>query len=132
MAVSLAPLPANVPLAPLAGAVKVTDAPEITFPNPSVRTAAKAVAYDVPTLTVWPPPAVAVRPAAPAGVMAYVPDATESWDVLTLTEYEGLATVGFTAGATTVTAPAATGAGTERVTVSDTGPTGEVLVPFTE
>ena len=65
-------------------------------------------------------------------MMPYVPDATESWDVLTLTEYVALATVGFTAGAITLTAPAARGAGTERVTVSDTGPTGEVVVPFTE
>ena len=49
MAVSLAPVPANVPLAPLAGAAKVTGAPEIALPNASVRTARRAVAYEVPT-----------------------------------------------------------------------------------
>jgi hypothetical protein len=56
--------PANVPLAPLAGAVKVTVAPETAFPNASVTVAARLVAKAVWMAALCGVPAVAVIAAA--------------------------------------------------------------------
>jgi hypothetical protein len=59
----------NVALAPLLGALKVTDAPETGLPNASVTWATSALANAVLTVADWPPPETVVMLLAAAGVI---------------------------------------------------------------
>ena len=52
--------PAKVPLAPVVGAVKVIEIPEIGFPKASVTSASSAVGNVVPGVVVCPEPAKAM------------------------------------------------------------------------
>jgi hypothetical protein len=58
--VSVAEPPANVPLAPLAGALNVTFTPETGFPLASFTVAAKGLLKALLTRALWPPPEAAV------------------------------------------------------------------------
>jgi hypothetical protein len=58
--VATVPLPAKVPLAPVAGAVNVTLTPEIGLLFASVTVATNALRKAWPTCALWPPPDVAV------------------------------------------------------------------------
>jgi hypothetical protein len=67
VAVMLGGVTANVPLAPDAGAVNVTLAPEIRLPLASFTVATNGRLKAAPTSALWPPPEVAVIvPGAPA------------------------------------------------------------------
>src|SRR5579875_1580653 len=61
---AVVPPPANVPPGPAAGAVKVTCAPPTGSPEPSVTRACRADPNAVPTVVLWPPPALAATCAA--------------------------------------------------------------------
>ena len=65
--VAVVTFPGNVPLAPEAGAVKVTLAPETGLPLASVTVATSGLLNALLTWALWPPPDVGVMPAgAPA------------------------------------------------------------------
>src|SRR5664280_342520 len=60
---------AKVPLAPVAGAVKVTGVPEIGTPNGSCNVTLKGVANPVPSTALWSDPSVGNSWLAPPGWM---------------------------------------------------------------
>src|SRR5580658_258332 len=64
---ALTPPPANVPLAPLVGALKTTVVPGTALPNPSLTFADSAVANAASSSAVCPDPALAPTVAAAAG-----------------------------------------------------------------
>src|SRR5580658_1775687 len=64
---ALTPAPANVPLAPLDGALKTTVAPGTTLPNASLTFAVSVVVNSAPSSAVCPDPAPAATVAAAAG-----------------------------------------------------------------
>ena len=67
LTIAVAPPPANVPLAPEVGALKVTLAPEIKLPLESFTVATNGFAKARPTSELWPPPDTAVMlPGGPA------------------------------------------------------------------
>lgn len=68
VAVAVVPPPANVPLAPLLGAVKVTETPPTRLPPASLTVADKGKPKVVPICALWPLPPVAVTDAAAPAV----------------------------------------------------------------